>query len=37
MKDLQASFFKAQVCHIDTPQDHAFQAAMWNFVAKNGF
>ena len=37
MKDLQASFFKAQVCHVDTPQDHAFQAAMWNFAAKNGF
>jgi N-acetyl sugar amidotransferase len=37
MKDLQASFFKAQVCHIDTPQDHAFQAAIWNFAAKNGF
>jgi len=37
MKDLQASFFKAQVCHVDTPQDHAFQAAMWNFAAKHGF
>lgn len=37
MKDLQAAFFKAQVCHVDTPQDHAFQAAMWNFAAKNGF
>ena len=37
MKDLQAAFFKAQVCHIDTPQDHAFQAAMWNFAAKNSF
>ena len=37
MKDLQVSFFKAQVCHVDTPQDHAFQAAMWNFAAKNGF
>ena len=31
MKDLQASFFKAQVCHIDTPQDHAFVAALYNF------
>lgn len=37
MKDLQAAFFKAQVCHVDTPQDHAFQAAMWNFASKNGF
>ena len=37
MKDLQAAFFKAQVCHVDTPQDHAFQAAMWNFAAKNDF
>jgi N-acetyl sugar amidotransferase len=37
MKDLQAAFFKAQVCHVDTPQDHAFQGAMWNFAAKNGF
>jgi N-acetyl sugar amidotransferase len=37
MKDLQSAFFKAQVCHVDTPQDHAFQAAMWNFAAKNGF
>ena len=24
MKDLQLSFFKAQVPHLDTPQDHAF-------------
>jgi N-acetyl sugar amidotransferase len=37
MKDLQAAFFKAQVCHIDTPQDHAFVAAMYNFASKNGF
>ncbi|MCG9900334.1 MAG: N-acetyl sugar amidotransferase [Hydrotalea sp.] len=37
MKDLQASFFKAQVCHIDTPQDHAFVAALYNFAAKHGF
>ena len=28
MKDLQAAFFKAQVCHIDTPQDHAFVAEL---------
>jgi N-acetyl sugar amidotransferase len=37
MKDLQASFFKANVCHIDTPQDHAFVAALYNFAAKHGF
>jgi len=37
MKDLQASFFKANVCHIDTPQDHAYVAALYNFAAKNGF
>jgi N-acetyl sugar amidotransferase len=37
MKDLQASFFKAQVCHIDTPQDHAFVAALYNFAAEHGF
>lgn len=37
MKDLQAAFFKAQVCHIDTPQDHAFVAALYNFAAENGF
>lgn len=35
MKDLQLSFFKAQVAHIDTPQDHAFFAALYNFAAKN--
>lgn len=37
MKDLQAAFFKAQVCHVDTPQDHAFVAALYNFAAKHGF
>ena len=26
MKDLQLAFFKAQVPHLDTPQDHAFFA-----------
>jgi N-acetyl sugar amidotransferase len=35
MKDLQLAFFKAQVPHIDTPQDHAFFAALYNFAAKN--
>ncbi|NMM05994.1 N-acetyl sugar amidotransferase [Polaromonas sp.] len=37
MKDLQLAFFKAQVPHIDTPQDHAFFASLYNFAAKNGF
>jgi N-acetyl sugar amidotransferase len=37
MKDLQLAFFKAQVPHIDTPQDHAFFAALYNFAAKRGF
>ena len=36
MKDLQLAFFKAQVAHIDTPQDHAFFAALYNFAAKHG-
>lgn len=37
MKDLQLAFFKAQVPHIDTPQDHAFFAALYNFGAKHRF
>ena len=37
MKDLQLAFFKAQVPHIDTPQDHAYFAALYNFAAKNDF
>src|SRR5690349_7987590 len=37
MQDLQLAFFKAQVPHVDTPQDHAFFAALYNFAAKNGF
>jgi len=36
MKDLQLAFFKAQVPHLDTPQDHAFFASLYNFAAKNG-
>lgn len=36
MKDLQLAFFKAQVPHIDTPQDHAFFAGLYNFAAKRG-
>jgi N-acetyl sugar amidotransferase len=37
MKDLQLAFFKAQVPHLDTPQDHAFFAGLYNFAAKNKF
>jgi N-acetyl sugar amidotransferase len=37
MRDLQLSFFKAQVPHIDTPQDHAFFASLYNFAAMRGF
>jgi N-acetyl sugar amidotransferase len=37
MKDLQLAFFRAQVPHLDTPQDHAFFAALYNFAARNGF
>ncbi|WP_082516136.1 N-acetyl sugar amidotransferase [Sphingomonas sp. Leaf412] len=35
MRDLQLSFFKAGVPHLDTPQDHAFFAGLYNFAAKN--
>jgi len=37
MKDLQRAFFLAQVPHVDTPQDHAFFASLYNFAAKHGF
>ena len=36
MRDLQLSFFKAGVPHIDIPQDHAFFATMYNFANKHG-
>ena len=35
MRDLQLSFFKSGVSHIDTPQDHAFFATMYKFAAKH--
>jgi N-acetyl sugar amidotransferase len=35
MRDLQLSFFKASVPHIDIPQDHAFFATMYNFASKH--
>jgi len=34
MRDLQLAFFKAGVAHLDTPQDHAFFASMYNYAAK---
>ncbi len=37
MKDLQLAFFKAQVPHLDTPQDHAIFAGLYNFAAERGF
>ena len=37
MQDLQLAFFKAQVPHVDTPQDHAFFAGLYNFAANQGF
>ncbi len=36
MKDLQLSFFKSGVPHIDTPQDHAFFATMYKFANEHG-
>jgi N-acetyl sugar amidotransferase len=36
MKDLQLSFFKSGVSHIDTPQDHAFFATMYKFAEQYG-
>jgi tRNA(Ile)-lysidine synthase TilS/MesJ len=35
MRDLQLSYFKAGVPHIDSPQDHAFFATMYKFAEKN--
>ena len=37
MKDLQLAFFKAQVPHLDAPQDHAFFSSLYNFAAKHCF
>ena len=34
MKDLQLSFFKAGVPHIDVPQDHAFISTLYHFANK---
>ena len=35
MRDLQLAYFKAGVPHIDTPQDHAFFATMYQFAEKH--
>ncbi len=34
IKDLQLAFFKSGVPHVDSPQDHAFFATMYNFAHK---
>ncbi len=34
MKDLQLAYFKSGVPTVDTPQDHAFFATMYNFAKK---
>ena len=34
MRELQLSFFKSGVPHIDAPQDHAFFASMYKFSSK---
>jgi N-acetyl sugar amidotransferase len=36
MRDLQLAYFKSGVPHIDTPQDHAFFATMYQFAEKHG-
>lgn len=35
MRDLQLSFFRSGVPHIDLPQDHAFIASLYKFSLKN--
>ena len=35
MQDLQLAYFKSGVPHIDTPQDHAFFATMYDFAEKH--
>lgn len=36
MRDLQLSFFKAQVPYQDLPQDHAIFAGLYNYAVKHG-
>lgn len=35
MRDLQLSFFRSGVPHIDLPQDHAFIASLYKFATEN--
>lgn len=35
MKDLQRSFFRSGVSHVDTPQDHSFFATMYKFATEH--
>ena len=35
MRDLQRAYFRAAVPHVDTPQDHAFFATMYNFAERH--
>ncbi|PKN70942.1 MAG: LPS biosynthesis protein [Deltaproteobacteria bacterium HGW-Deltaproteobacteria-12] len=37
MRDLQLSFFKAQVANVDTPQDLCFFSALYNFAVKHKY
>lgn len=36
MRELQLSFLRSHVANQDTPQDHAFFAALYHFAVKNG-
>ena len=35
MRDLQLSFFKAQLPNLDIPQDHAIFGSIYNYAIKN--
>jgi len=35
MRELQLAFFKSGISSIDTPQDHAFMATLYNFAEKH--
>ena len=37
MKDIQLSFIKSGVPHIDAPQDHCYFASLYRFASKNNF
>jgi N-acetyl sugar amidotransferase len=36
MRTFQLAFFKSGLPHLDTPQDHAFIATLYNYANKNG-